>query len=50
MPSHRLVASGVTVLEIYDPEHDGAVMDCARELTQDRPCDDETFAARWRFF
>lgn len=50
MPSYRLLAGDVTVLEIFVAEHDGEAIDCARRMSLDLPCDAEIFAARWRYF
>lgn len=50
MPSYRLLAGDVTVLDTFAAEHDGKAIDCARELSLELPWERASFVVRWRYF
>ncbi|MDK3255753.1 hypothetical protein [Blastococcus capsensis] len=50
MPSYRLLAGRITVLETFDAEDDDEAINCAHKLSLDFPSEAQTFVARWGYF
>jgi hypothetical protein len=50
MPSYRLLAGSLTVIETFGAEDDAEAIRRANELSVGFPVADCTFAARWGYF
>ncbi|WNV75164.1 hypothetical protein [Geodermatophilus sp. DSM 44513] len=50
MPSYRLLAGNLTVIETFDAEDDAEAITRAHGLALDFPIPECTFAARWGYF
>jgi hypothetical protein len=50
MPSYRLLAGNLTVVETFDAEDDAEAITCAHGLSLEFPIPERTFAARWGYF
>jgi hypothetical protein len=49
MPSYRLLAGNLTVVETFDADDDSEAIDCAHMLSLNLPCEPRIFAARWGY-